>query len=243
VQRHFLGLLLAHCPAQQVGGTERVATDDLRDLHHLFLIDDDAIGRLETGLEIVDVVVDLLLPLLAQDEVVHHSRTERAGTIEREDGDDVLEAVRCQLAHELLHALGFDLEDRRRIAVLENLVGLWIVEGQRVEVRAFAGQTFDVLQRQLDDRQVAQPEEVELDQADLLDIVLVELRHHRTAAIGRVHRAEVAQLAGCDEDAAGVHADVAGQILEAAGEVEELSHLLFVVQPRLQLRFGRERLA
>jgi hypothetical protein len=131
VQRHLLGLLLAHRPAQQVGGTERVAADDLRDLHHLFLIDDDAVGRFEAGLQIVDVVVDLLLALLAQDEVVDHSRAERPGPVEREHGDDVLEAVGRELLDQLLHALRFDLEDRRGVAVLENLVGLRVVEGQR----------------------------------------------------------------------------------------------------------------
>jgi hypothetical protein len=85
--------LLAHRPAQQVGAAQRIAADDLRDLHHLFLIDDDAVGRFEAGLQVVDEVVDLLLALLAQDEVVDHSRTERPRPVEREHGDDVLEAV------------------------------------------------------------------------------------------------------------------------------------------------------
>src|SRR5260221_10419476 len=39
---HFLAYLLAHRLAQQVGFAERIAGHDLRDLHHLFLIDDDA---------------------------------------------------------------------------------------------------------------------------------------------------------------------------------------------------------
>jgi hypothetical protein len=55
VQGHLFGLLLAHRTPQQVGGAQRIAADDLRDLHHLFLIDDDPVGRFEADLQIVDV--------------------------------------------------------------------------------------------------------------------------------------------------------------------------------------------
>ena len=157
--------------------TERVAADDLRDLHHLFLIHDDAVGRRQAASQVGVEVVDLLLALFTQDEVVDHARTERAGSIEREHGDDVFEAVGGQLLEQLLHAFRFNLEDRRGIGVLQDLVGLGIVEGQRIEIGAHAGQLLDVIDGELDDGQVAQAEEVELDQAHLFDVVLVELRN------------------------------------------------------------------
>ena len=47
---HLLADLLAHRAAQQIGFAERVAGHDLRDLHHLFLIDDDAEGLLQDRL-------------------------------------------------------------------------------------------------------------------------------------------------------------------------------------------------
>ena len=37
-------LLLAHRPAEQVGGAQRVAGDVLRDRHHLLLVDDQTVG-------------------------------------------------------------------------------------------------------------------------------------------------------------------------------------------------------
>ena len=43
--------LLAHGAAQQIGLAQRVAREDLGDLHHLLLIDDDAVGLLEDRLE------------------------------------------------------------------------------------------------------------------------------------------------------------------------------------------------
>ena len=41
---HFRLDLLAHGAAQQVGFAERIAGQHLRGLHHLFLIDEDAVG-------------------------------------------------------------------------------------------------------------------------------------------------------------------------------------------------------
>jgi hypothetical protein len=79
-------------------------------------------------------IVDLLLALLAQDEVVDHAGAERAGTVEREHGDDVFETVGRQLLEQLLHALRFHLEDRRRVGVLEDLVGGRVVEAERHQI-------------------------------------------------------------------------------------------------------------
>jgi hypothetical protein len=44
---HRLLDLLAHGAAQKVGAAERIARHLLRDLHHLFLVDDDALRLVE----------------------------------------------------------------------------------------------------------------------------------------------------------------------------------------------------
>ena len=119
---HLLGLLLAHRAAEQVGAAERVARERLRDLHDLLLVDDDAVGRLE---ELVDAVVhlrDRLATVLAVDEVLHHAGAERARAVERDGGDDVLEAVGLEVLEELLHAARLELEDARRLARLQQRV-------------------------------------------------------------------------------------------------------------------------
>ena len=52
---------------------------------------------------------------------------------------------------------------------------------------------------------VLQAEEVELDQADRLHVVLVELRDQAAAAVFTVERREIGKLVRtCDHDAAGV---------------------------------------
>ena len=92
--RHLLGLLLAHRAAEQVGAAERVARELLGDLHHLLLVDDDAVGGRE---QLVDRAgaADAIgcAAVLAVDEVLDHPGAERARAVERDGGDDVLEAV------------------------------------------------------------------------------------------------------------------------------------------------------
>ncbi len=47
LRRHLLLDLLAHGAAQQIRLAERKARQNLRDLHHLLLVDDDAVGLIE----------------------------------------------------------------------------------------------------------------------------------------------------------------------------------------------------
>jgi hypothetical protein len=98
LRRHLLRLLLAHGAAEVVGVAERVAGERLRDLHHLLLIDDDAVGvgedRLERGMQILD----RLAAVLALDELRDHAAVEGTWSIERERGDHVREARRTAAA-------------------------------------------------------------------------------------------------------------------------------------------------
>ena len=43
---HLLGLFLTHRAAQEISPTQRIAGQLLRNLHHLFLVENDAVGRL-----------------------------------------------------------------------------------------------------------------------------------------------------------------------------------------------------
>ena len=48
--RHLFGFFLAHGAAQQIGAAERVAGKHPCNLHHLLLIQDHTVGRLENRL-------------------------------------------------------------------------------------------------------------------------------------------------------------------------------------------------
>ena len=53
---HLLRIFFAHGAAQQVGFAERVAGEDVRDLHDLFLVDDDAEGLVQDDFEFGQLV-------------------------------------------------------------------------------------------------------------------------------------------------------------------------------------------
>ena len=87
---HFLGDLFPHRAAQQVSPAKGIAAHDLRDLHHLFLIDDDALGfredmvnRRMDGFERFQPVLDLAIGR----DVFH-----RAGAIKGHERHDIFDA-------------------------------------------------------------------------------------------------------------------------------------------------------
>ena len=226
---HLLGLLLAHGAAQQVGAAQRVAGHILGDLHHLFLVDDDAVGGLENGLQHRMRVFGFLLAVLDVDVVVDHPRLQRAGPEQCHQGDDVLETVWTQPLDQVLHAPRFQLEHGGGLATLQQLVGGGIIQRNQgyVDRRLTAGLPLAVnsLQRPIDDGQCAQTEEVELDQADGLDIVLVELGDQIVAARLTVKRTKIGEISRGNHYAPGMLAGITGQALQRACQIDEGANL------------------
>ena len=120
---HFLGLLLAHGAAQDVGFAQRIAGQAVGDLHHLFLIDDDAVGFFQDLLQLRKIVGHLLAAVLAVDEIVDHAALDRAGPVERVQRAQVLDARGLILAQDVAHAARFKLEHAAGEAFGEDLVG------------------------------------------------------------------------------------------------------------------------
>ncbi len=170
-----------------------------------------------------------------------HARLQRAGAEQRDQRDDVLEAVGLQAADQVLHAARFELEHRGGLAALEQLVRRRVVHGHRGEIeRRLAPRRalgVDGAHRPVDDGQRAQAEEVELDEARGLDVVLVELRDHAVAVRLAVERREVGEHRRRDHHAAGMRAGVAHQSFERARQVDQLAHLVLglVAPPQLVL--------
>ncbi len=100
---HLLLLLLAHGAAQKVGFPQAVARQDLGDLHHLFLIDDDAVGLgQDIGQRRVQIV-HLSPPELPVDIGVDHLHRPRP--VERNQRGDFLDGAAAHLAQRVAHAL------------------------------------------------------------------------------------------------------------------------------------------
>ena len=99
-------ILFAHRAPQKVRASERIAGEHLCNLHHLFLVKDDAIGRRQDALEVRVQVVDRCIArgVFALDKVIDHARLQWSRAKQCDECDDILEAVRLQTADEILHA-------------------------------------------------------------------------------------------------------------------------------------------
>ena len=112
----------------------------------------------------------------------------------------------------------------------EQLVGLGVVEGDVVDVELDAPGLADDLERVGDDVEVAQAQEVHLEQAELLDAVHLVLGDDRArprragAVLGLALDRQVLgeRLLG-DDHRGGVDAVLAAQALEALGHVDDLA--------------------
>ena len=122
----------------------------------------------------------------------------------------------------------------------QHLVGLLVVERQPVDLDADAVGLLDDRERGLDDVQVAQAEEVHLEQAELGDVVHVELRDDLGVAL-LLQRQVLGERLVADHHGGGVDGVVADEALEAHGEVDDLLDLLVGVVGLLELAAGQHR--
>ena len=235
---HLLLDLLAHGAAQQVRFAERVAGQDLRRLHHLFLVDDDAERFAQDRLELRMDVFRLLVAVLAR--AVGRDVGHRAGAVERDQRDDVLEPVGAHVDERAPHAGAFHLEHADHLAARQHLVRFWIVERDAQQIDLDAAPLHQ-LDRDVEHRQRREAEEVELHQACLLDPLHVELGHRHVGFRIAVKRDELRQRPVADHDAGGMGGGVTVEPFEPNRNGERARHDRLAVAHRLQPRLFVDR--
>ena len=133
------GFFLADGAAHQVGVTRRIACQLAQNLDDLFLVDDDAVGLGEDGGQRGVLVFHRLFFVHAADEL--GDVFQRAGAIEGDGGDDMLEHAGLHLGQHSAHALAFHLEDAADFAAGEQLERLgrgFALEGDGGQAELFA---------------------------------------------------------------------------------------------------------
>ena len=227
---HFLGLFLTHGATQHVRTAEGVAGHHLGDLHHLFLVQDDAVGRRQYGLEAFILIVGMRVSQLGPavftvDEVIHHARLQRARTEQGHQCDQVFQAVGLELFDQLLHAPGFKLEHCGGFGFLQQAVRRLVVQRDKRDIQRFFADlgtvAVDGLECPVDDRQGPQAEEVELHQAGGLHVVLVELGDQAVAFFIAIDRRKVGELGRRNNHTTGVFTDVTHHAFELARHVPD----------------------
>ena len=105
---HDMLFLLAHRAADKIRAAQRIAAQIPDDLHNLLLIDDAAVSRLQNRLQERRIIGHFTAAFLAGN--VLRYKVHRAGTVQRDAGDDIFQTPGAQFLHETLHASGFKLE-------------------------------------------------------------------------------------------------------------------------------------
>ena len=254
---HFLGDLFTHRTAQQVSAAKAIARHDLRDLHNLFLVDDDALRFLEDvvnrgmhGFPFALAVLDLAI-----DRNILH----RAGPVQRDQGDDVFDTGRLHPFERIHHAAGFHLKHRHRLGAGIKLVRGLVVQrdggdivdqplgrleqlcpvGGHMQVTA---RGFDLVYRVLDDGQGLEAQKVELDQTGLFDPFHVELRRGHIGARVLIKRHQRVQRPVPDHNPRRVGRCVAQQPLDLLAIVQQPRDDFLVLGLLAQARFICQRL-
>ena len=181
---HLFRLFLTHCTTQHVRAAEGIAGKHLGNLHHLFLIQDDAVGWLQYRLQAFVLplnvrIGNLFASVLTVDKVIYHPRLQRARTEQGHQCDHIFEAVRLQTFNQIFHAAGFKLEDGGSLRALQHVETFFVIQRDGSDVYWLKALLFparvDHLQRPVDDRQRTQAKEVELHQPGVFYVVLIEL--------------------------------------------------------------------
>ena len=133
------------------------------------------------------------------------------------------------------HGPAVELEHPERVAAREQLVRGRVVEGEVLEDERMTAVRLDVVERVVDDREVAKPQEVHLDETEGLARGVVELRDDLAVLLPLHDRDDVDQRLARHDDAGGVHAPLALQVLEPDGGVEDGLRLGIRLDERAEL--------
>ena len=152
------------------------------------------------------------------------------GPVQGDEGGHVVEAGRGERAHEGPHGAALELEHADGVAPPQHPETAGSSRATSSMSGRCPGGALDQVEGPLDDREVAQPEEVHLEQAELLDAVHLVLGDDRGVLGVDARRSGlrwIGQVLGervlGDDHGGGVDAVLAPQALEALGHVDDLA--------------------
>ena len=218
---HLLAALVAgHGAAQGVGLGGGEPRHQLGHPQHLLLVEDDPVGVAQ-GLGHGGVgQAHLLVAPAPVDERTDHLGLQGPRAVEGDGGDDVVEGALLQARGQVALAGRLQLEEPDRPSVGDDLVGGGVGGSEGVRVDPAAGALPDDVHRLRHRRVGAEPEDVHLDQAQVGDVVLVEL-DHRHPLRGPLQGSVIGDGLVGDDEAPQVRAQVDGEAVETLHQVEE----------------------
>ena len=177
---HHIVFLLPHGLSEQVRLAHGIAGDFHRDLHDLFLVEDNPVSFFQERFQTRQRIFRIFQAVAAADVGIQHAGSNWTGPVHGVTGNQVFQLVRLELFQQVLHARGFKLENGLGVAMAEDLEYLFIVKsGERI-LHLGAGHPvpfFDQVQGHVNDGQGFQAQEVHFQQADVFRFILIILDH------------------------------------------------------------------
>ena len=161
-----------------------------------------------------------LQPLLAAQERVDGVALDRARPDDRHLHHEVVEGLRPRLGERLHLGPALDLEDPDRVGRLEHLEHLRDVLGEAVEIDADRAVVLDQLERLVHRGQHPEPEQVELDELEGLDVALVELDDDPIDHGRPFQRRDVDERRGGHQHPARMDREMAREAIDPGAELE-----------------------
>ena len=151
---------------------------------------------------------------------MHHVALDRAGPDDRHLDDQVIEGTRFQTRKHGHLGPAFDLEDAKGIAAAEHVVDQGILGRQIAEVEAAAEVERNEVEGLADAGQHAESEDVDLEHAERVDVVLVPFDDRAPVHGGILDRHDVREGFAGDDEAADMLRKMAREADQRGGKFE-----------------------
>src|SRR5690606_24399392 len=176
----------------------------------------------EDALEVGVRVVGRLLAIATAQIGVDHVALDRAGADDGDLDDEVVEGARAQPREHRHLGPALDLEHADGVGLAQHVVGGGVLggDGGHAEVAAVVGA--HEVEGAADLAEGAEAEQVDLEQAEVLDVVFVPLDDGAPDHGGGLDRAQAVHRVMSQQEAAGVGGGVAGEAEQLAAEADQV---------------------
>ena len=171
---------LCHRAAYQVCVTEGISRKVAENLHHLLLINHTSARRAQNRFQLRDFVGDIFRVLTVFNEFWDGFHRSRA--IKRNNGNNVVKAIRLHIHQRLPHSAGFQLKNPGGFSRRNQTIGVLIVQRNFLNIKLRV-RFLNLHFRVTNDCQVPQTEKIKFQKPEMRYGIHIILGNHRAVAL------------------------------------------------------------
>ena len=231
-------LLLTHGTAHKVTSPKGIPAQIPDNLHNLLLIDNTAIGRLQNRLQLGTGIGNRMMLVLSHN--IFRNKIHGAGTIQGNSRDNILQILRLQLLHEILHAGTFQLEHPFCLSCSDGSQYLRVIIINIIDINPLSRAFLNIIYRIMDNRQGSQSQKVHFQKSQLLQRCHGKLGGNGTVASSGKGYKFIRRLLA-DNHTRRMHGGMSGQSLQPLAHINQVMHLLILLIELPHLRVHLQR--